>query len=87
MLSEMVKDAEMEKVSDISDKMRDADHPTDVIRNDSQSWELFYRMVDYHGYNATKYRNKFDKFVDDHAELSEGGIMNSENRCSDCSKT
>ena len=40
MLSEMVKDAEMEKVSDIADKMRDADHPTDVIRNDSQSWEL-----------------------------------------------
>ena len=71
MLSEMVKDAEMQKVSDIADKMRDADHPTDVIRNDSQSWELFYRMVDYHGYNATKYRNKFDKFVDDHAELSE----------------
>lgn len=66
----LVKSAELEEVGKVGERMQEADHPADVIRSNSDDWNLFRRMVGYHGsYNVTDKRSRFGDFIDDRHEL------------------
>lgn len=65
-----VKSLELQEVAKIAEKFETADHPADVIRGDKESWELFHKMVDYHGsYKVTSRQRNFKQFLDDRDEL------------------
>ena len=48
-IEDIVESKELERTSEITDEMQNADHPADPIRGDSSKWELLRKMVDYHG--------------------------------------
>jgi len=64
-VQEVVKQKEMETVSEIAQRMDDASHPADAIKNEESDWKLFKKMIKYHGsYRCLESRTKFSDFVD-----------------------
>jgi hypothetical protein len=65
-----VKSRELEKVSDVAERMKEADHPGDVIRDNKNDWTLFKKMVKYHGHHRIfESRAKLKSFVNDRDEF------------------
>jgi hypothetical protein len=69
-VQDVVKSEEMKQISDIAERMKEADHPADAILGEKGDWTLFKKMVDYHGSRRTTDRkSKFEDFVDSRDEL------------------
>lgn len=65
-LSEQVKQAEFEVVSDIATAMDELDHPGDAIRQYPDDWTVFKRMVMYHkSYSTFRTAHNFKTFIRD----------------------
>lgn len=65
-VSSVIKEHELAETKEIVSKMIEADDPIDVVRENPEDWQLFHRMVDYHGVRRTKTSmRKFKKFVKD----------------------
>jgi len=65
-VSSEVKAEEMEAVGEVAEEMYEADNPWETIKGDTDSWNLFRKMVDYHGpYNVLESKRKFTDFVND----------------------
>jgi hypothetical protein len=69
-IQDVVESKELEEVSDIAQRMKDADHPADAIRGNKSDWTLFKKMVNYHGsHRVTEKSRKFKKFINDRDEF------------------
>lgn len=65
-LSEQVKQAEFEVVSDIAQAMADLDHPAEAIQQYPDDWKVFKRMVMYHkSYSTFRSSHNFKSFLRD----------------------
>jgi hypothetical protein len=65
-IQEFVKEKELKEVSKVVEEMESADHPADAIQGNRSNWQLFTKMVNYHGsYRVTDSRSKFKHFLDD----------------------
>jgi hypothetical protein len=61
-----VKEKELNEVGDIAQEMKEADEPSDVIRNNKSGWKLFKKMLNYHGSRRTlESRTRFQEFLED----------------------
>jgi hypothetical protein len=69
-VQETVKSKEVSKVSKIAERMEEADHPAEAIRGKPEDWNLFKKMVNYHGHRRVlKKRRKFEGFMNQRDEL------------------
>ena len=69
-VQDVVQSEELKQISDIAERMEDADHPADAIRGNESDWTLFKKMVSYHGSRRiTDSLHKFKKFISDRDEF------------------
>jgi hypothetical protein len=69
-VQEVVKSEEVSKVSEVAERMDEADHPADAIIGNPEDWNLFRKMVNYHGHRRVLERSrKFKRFLNDRDEL------------------
>jgi hypothetical protein len=69
-LHDAVKEAELSEVSETAEEMQEKDHPAEAIAKDERTWELFKKMVNYHGpYNVMNSDRRFKKFINKRDEF------------------
>lgn len=65
-IESIVKERELEKVSAIVGRMKEADHPGQALLGEDDDWKIFMKMVSKHGpYRVTDRDNKFRKYIKD----------------------
>jgi len=69
-IQDVVKEREMSKVGNIAERMKEADHPADVIEGEQGKWRLFRKMINYHGSRrVTESKTRFTDFINDQDAL------------------
>jgi len=69
-IEKIVKSEEINQVSHVADRMKDADHPGDAIRGEKGDWDLFRKTISENGpRHATDQRNRFGNFLNDRDEF------------------
>lgn len=69
-VEDVVKEKELAEVGEIAERMKEAPHPTEAIRNAKSDWTLFRKMIDHHGkYHATNQLYKFKETLDKYPEV------------------
>lgn len=69
-VQKVVKAEELSNVGDLAQRMKDAEHPADAIRDNKGDWTLFKKMVRYHGnHRVLERQKKFKEFIDDRDEF------------------
>lgn len=71
-IEEVIKERELNEVNQVCEAMQNADHASDVVQENPDSWTLFKKMVNYHGsYRVTSSFGNLGTFFNDRDELPE----------------